>query len=146
MKDIYSQVLAVNDTVAVLYHPRAYEFELKRAKITEIENNKLFVELDNGERCFYKPDDEGIITRVLKLAIGGSKEDNSSVCDAIGQPIRIGDRVAFQKPIELGNTCRGFEDGGKIEKITAVFVFCSPDEGGPQKRKKITSVIKVFPE
>lgn len=143
MKDIFDNELMIGDSVAVVYHPEAYNFSLEKGTVSEIKGNFIYVELQEGGNCSYKKTVDDIVTRVVKITKTDTAEESDGAKDAIGQVLSIGDKVAFQRPIELGNTCKGFENGGIIARITAAYVFTEVNGEEKPRRKKLNAVIKV---
>lgn len=143
LKDIYGRELIKGDTLAVVWHPEAYKFSILKARIVNIRENYVDVETDTGDTASYKKNDENVVTRVLKLVNSDVADNSNTPKDAVGQPINIGDRVAFQLPIELGNTCKGFEDGGRIVKITTSFVFTTDESTTKQRKKGMNKTVRI---
>ena len=139
MKDYFGTKLELGDKVAVVNHYEEYKFCLSAAVLTKRTEKTLYMDLmEGGTRKNIFRDDE-TLPMLVKLPEDYKPSKRKGPKDAVGQPMKIGDKVALQRPIELGSTCKGFEYGGVITKITDQFVTVELD--GQSKRKKFNGVV-----
>lgn len=145
MKDFAGTEVKIGDTVAIVYHPEAYKFEVKAAVVVEVKGNQnmLVTRLINSETtASFLPEKDGdVYPRIVKINPNLIKAEEGTL-DAVEQAIHIGDRIACRKPAEAGgNTVKGFELGGKVVSITDHFVFYIDEISGAKKRKGFNSVV-----
>ena len=146
MKDFDGNLFDIGDTVAIIYHPQAYEFSVEAAVIREVKGKKKMIvaQLLNSEATagFY-PDESGeIYPKIVKIHPEHFSENSDEHIDAVGHIIHIGDRVSCRKPTEAGgNTVKGFEKGGIVVNLTDHYVFFTDEMTGEKKRKGYNGVV-----
>ena len=99
--------------------------------------------IGTGITAGFMPDDTSdTYPKVVKVNSEKLKEESDEKKDAVGQVVRIGDRIACRKPIEAaGNTLKGFEKGGVVTKITAHYAFYTEDETGAARKKGLNGIV-----
>lgn len=147
IKDFQGTELKQGNTVAIVYHPQAYEFSVEPAIIDGITGakNRLLTHLtDTDIKASFYPDETGEIYRkIVKISSAFPKLEEGQVSDAVGHAIHLGDKVVYRRPSEAGgNTVKGFEKGGTVVKITDHFVFFSSEENPAEiKRKGFNTIV-----
>ena len=146
MKDINENELRINDTVAIIYHPRAYVFSIEAAVITGFKGktNMIVTRLVNKEAsASFMSDKTGDLYRkVVKISPDFPDTESDKKVDAVGHELHVGDRIVCRRPSEAGgNTVKGFEKGGTIEKITDKFVIYTDEVTGEKKRKGLNGIV-----
>lgn len=147
MKDYYNNEINIGDSVVMIYHPRSYEFALKMGKITELygQNKKELRVMLNDEsheiKGFLPDETKERYPKLIKLDPHYALDDYVGAKDAIGQPIQAGDHIVCTKKIELGNTLKGFENGGIVTKVTDKTAFFESE--GVINRRSLKWVVVV---
>lgn len=134
--------LKQGDIVAIVYHPEAYKFFTKAAVVLEKNGQYLTTQLlGSSEEAKFKVGKDGIsFPKTVKISRDFPKTDEEEKLDSVGHAIHIGDTVAVRKPVELGNTQKGFEIGGTVTRMTDKMVFFKDSEGN-EKRKAYSSIV-----
>lgn len=149
MKDFGGADIKIGDTVAIVYHPRAYKFVIKAAAVEKnVGTKRMLVTrvLNSDEVAKYMPDKTGeSYPKLVKISSDFPPVTEDTPVDAVGHAIHLGDRIACMKPIEGGgNTLKGFEKGGTVVKLSDYYVFYADTETGETKRKGYNGVVVCF--
>lgn len=140
-KDIYGNELHEGDIVGAVYRKEAYITLTVCGTIQSVNDKLVQIETQEGDRFGVQNKEEKVVKAVKINNYMPSKEDGPK--DAAGQLIEVGKHVAVMRKIELGTTCKGFFDGGKITKITGSFVFFENKGPNGETRKGFDKVIVV---
>ena len=145
LKDFDGNEIQIGDTVAVIYHPRAYKFSVESATVKEVKGVKSMIvtqllSIDDAMPS-YLPDGSGeIYPKLVKINSSFPKVPAGKAIDAVGHEIHLGDRIACKKEVVL-NTLKGFEIGGIVERMTEHYVFYIDAITGETKRKGFNGVV-----
>jgi len=147
MKDFMGRDVQIGDTVAIIYHPRAYRFSVKPAIIVEQKGKqkKLITQLrSSGIQTGFLPEKDGeTYKRIVKINSEFPELAENEYKDAVGHPLSVGATIVCRKPVEGGgNTLKGFEDGGVVKKMTDSYVFFKDAEGAT-KHKAYSNVVVI---
>lgn len=140
--DAVGNNLKQGDIVAIVYHPEAYKF-FTRVAIVSGKNGQYIttILLGTGEEAKFKVGKDGVsFAKTVKISREFPKTSENEKLDSVGHAIHVGDTVAVRKPVELGNTQKGFEIGGIVTRMTDKMVFFKDTEGN-EKRKGYTSIV-----
>lgn len=139
--------IQTGDTVAIIYHPEAYRFSVEPAIIKEVLEKPVMINtqlLKKNSTASFKPDESGSIYKKLaKIDPAFPEVAEGTPVDAVGHIIQIGDQIVCKRPVELGNTLKGFEKGGVVERLTANYVFYKDMDTGESKRKAFNGVVVI---
>ncbi len=140
-KDIFGNELHEGDTVGAVYHKEAYLTLTVCGKIESISDRMVQIKTTEGDQFGVQNKEEKVVKAVKINDYLPSQNEGPK--DAIGQLIEIGKRVAVMRKVELGTTCKGFFDGGKITKITGSYVFFENAGPNGETRKGFDKVVII---
>ena len=146
--DALGKTIHVDSPVAIIYHPDCNNYIVLKATVTSIDSRYVHTRIIDADPAltghkvepYYVIPEDGCIKRILLLDYDIGPMDETTLTDAIGQPLEIGSFVMARMP-KRGTTCLGFEKFGRITRFSSRFAYAVKD--GKEVRRSFDVLVVV---